>query len=91
MKIVHNKDLHNLYPSSCIIRVIKSRRTRNIARMGELKMVTKLSSGKLNGRVHSEDLGIDRRIILEWISGEKDEKLWIRFIWLRIGTSEGLL
>jgi len=35
----HNKELHNLYDSSNIIRVTKSRRIRwpgNVARMGEM-------------------------------------------------------
>jgi hypothetical protein len=38
-----------------------------------------------------EDLGIDGRIILKCISGKWGWKVWIEFIWLRIGTSGGLL
>jgi hypothetical protein len=38
-----------------------------------------------------EDLGVDRRIILEFILEKWDEKLRTRFIWLRIGTSGVLL
>jgi hypothetical protein len=38
-----------------------------------------------------EDLGIDGRTILEWILGKEGDKLWTGFIWLRIGTSGGLL
>jgi hypothetical protein len=37
---LHNKELHDLYSSSSIIRIIKSRRMRwagNVARMGEKK------------------------------------------------------
>jgi hypothetical protein len=37
---VHNEELHNLYSSPCIIRMIKSRRrrwVRNVARTGEEK------------------------------------------------------
>jgi hypothetical protein len=45
----------------------------------------------LKGRDHSEYLGIDGKIILEWILGKKGGKLWTGCIWLRIGTSGGLL
>jgi hypothetical protein len=37
-------------------------------------------------RDHSEDLSINRRIITKWILGKKVWRLWIRFIWLMIGT-----
>jgi hypothetical protein len=33
------------------------------------------------------NLGIDGRIILEWILKRMVEKLWTGFTWLRIGTS----
>jgi hypothetical protein len=46
----------------------------------------------LKGREHSEDLGIDKRIILELILDKCGWNVWwIGFIWLRIGTSGGLL
>jgi hypothetical protein len=41
----------------------------------------------LKGRDHSEDMGIDGKIILEWILEKCGGKLWLGFIWLRIGTS----
>jgi len=44
----------------------------------------------LKGRNHLEDLGIDGKIILEWMLG-KWGKAWIECIWLRIGTGGGLL
>jgi len=43
------------------------------------------------GRDHSEDLGVDRKVILEWILMKQGGKLWTGFIRLRIGTSGGLL
>jgi hypothetical protein len=45
----------------------------------------------LKGRDHSEDLGVDGRIILEWILGKYGEKVWDGCIWIRIGTSGELL
>jgi hypothetical protein len=39
----------------------------------------------LNGRKHSEDVGVDGRIILKWILGNSDLGVWIGFIWFRIG------
>jgi len=35
--------------------------------MGEMRNTYKISSENLKGRDHSEDLGVDRRIILEWM------------------------
>jgi hypothetical protein len=46
---------------------------------------------KVKGRDHSEDLGIDGRIILEGILGKEGGRLWHIFICLRIGTSGGIL
>jgi hypothetical protein len=45
----------------------------------------------LKGRDHLEDVGIDGRIILQRILGKQGGKLWIGCIWLRTGTSGGLL
>jgi hypothetical protein len=54
-------------------------------------MQTRFWSEDLNGRDYSEDPGIDGRIILEWILGKLDRKVWTGFIWLRIETSDELL
>jgi hypothetical protein len=45
----------------------------------------------LKGRDHLADLGVDGRIIAEWILGKQVGKVWTEFIWLRIGNSGGLL
>jgi hypothetical protein len=51
----------------------------------------RFSSENPKGRDHSEDLDVDGKIILEWILGKQSGKLWNGCIWLRIGTSSGLL
>jgi hypothetical protein len=45
----------------------------------------------MKGRDHSEDLSIDGNVMLKWIFGKQGERMWIGFIWLRIGASGGLL
>jgi hypothetical protein len=52
---------------------------------------TRFWLGNLKGRDHSEDLGIDGKIILEWIIERWGQKLSTALIWFRIGASGGLL
>jgi hypothetical protein len=64
---LHNDELHSLYSSPNIVRVIKSRRMRwagHVARMGEV--FTGFWMGSPKGRDHWEDLGVSRRITLNW-------------------------
>jgi hypothetical protein len=68
---------------------IKSRMmswTWHIARMGELR-----NAYKILFENHGEDLGVNGKIILEWIFGKWGGKLWTGCLWLRIWTSGGLL
>jgi hypothetical protein len=55
------------------------------------KCYTKFWSKNLKGRSYSEDLGADGNIILERILGKYCGKVWTGSIWLKIGTSDGLL
>jgi hypothetical protein len=58
---LHNEELHNLYSSSSIIRIIESRRMRwagHVARMGEKRNVYRMLVGKPEGK---RPLGRPRR------------------------------
>jgi hypothetical protein len=58
---LHNEELHNLYSSPSIIRIIKPRRMRwagHVARMGEKRSVYRLLVGKPEGK---RPLGRPRR------------------------------
>jgi hypothetical protein len=58
---LHNEELHDLYCSPSIIRIIKSRRMRwagHVARIGEKRNVYRLLVGKPEGR---RPLGRPRR------------------------------
>jgi hypothetical protein len=71
---LHNDELHSLYSSLNIVRVIKSRRMRwagHVERMGEgrVEVFTGFWLGGPKVRDHWEDLGVDGRITLRWTLG----------------------
>jgi hypothetical protein len=64
---LHNYELHSLYSSPNVVRVIKSRRLRwagHLARMGEGRGIYKIWLGGPKARDHWEDLGVGWRITL---------------------------
>jgi hypothetical protein len=64
---LHNDELHNLYSSPTIVRVIKSRRMRlegHVARTEE--GFGWFWFGGPKGCDHWEDIGVGRRITLRW-------------------------
>jgi hypothetical protein len=92
---LHNEELHDLYSSPNIVRVIKSRRKRwkeHVARMGKERGVYRVLVGKREGK---RPLGrpriILRRIILGWIFRKWDVGVWSGLGWLRIETGGGNL
>jgi hypothetical protein len=69
---LHNDELHILYSSPNIVRVIKLRRMRwagHVARMGEGRSVYRVLFGRPKARDHWEDLGVGGRITLKWTLG----------------------
>jgi hypothetical protein len=73
-KKLHNEELHNLYTSPSIIRIIKSRRMRwagHVAQMGEKRSMYRLLVGKPKGK---RPLGRPRR---RWIDNIKMDLLEI--------------
>jgi hypothetical protein len=67
---LHNEELHDLYSSPSIIRVVKSRRIRwagHIARMSEKRNAYRLLVGKSEGRSHWENQDVGGWKILGWI------------------------
>jgi hypothetical protein len=79
---LHNEELHNLYSSPSINRIIKSRRMRwvgHVARMGEKRNVYRLLVGKPEGK---RPLGRPRR---RWIDNIKMDLLeigWCGVDWI---------
>jgi hypothetical protein len=72
--VMHNEELHNLYSSPSIIRIMKPRRMRwagHVARMGEKRNVYRLLVGKAEGK---RPLGRPRR---RWIDNIKMDLLEI--------------
>jgi hypothetical protein len=93
-RILRNEELHNSYTSPNIIRAIKSVRMKwidHVANMGDMRNAYKILVGKPERKNHSGDLGEEGKIILEWILWKQGGSLCTVLIWLRIGTSSGLL
>jgi hypothetical protein len=89
-----NEELHDLCSSPSIIRIIKSRRMRwagHIARMGKKRNAYRSLVGKAEGE---RLIGRRKR---RWVDnirmdlGEVGGVMWAGLVWLRIGTSGGLL
>jgi hypothetical protein len=73
---LHNEELHNLYSSPSVIRIIKSRRMRwagHVARIREKRNVYRLLAGKPEGK---RPLGRPRR---RWIDNIKVDLFEIGF------------
>jgi hypothetical protein len=57
----------------------------------ETEMHIEFWFGNRRVRDHLKDIGVDGRIIFEWIFKKWDGEAWTGLIWLRIETGGGLL
>jgi hypothetical protein len=88
---LHNEELHNLYSSPNIIRMIKSRRMRwaeHVARMGETRNAYRILVGKPEGKIPlgrprrrwADNIKMDLREIgwdgRDWIELAQDKDQW---------------
>jgi hypothetical protein len=91
LRKLHNEELHNLYSSPSIIRIIKSRMMRwvgHVARMGEKRNVYRLLVGKPEGKgplgrprcrwIHNikMDLLEIGLNVVDWIDLAQDRCMW---------------
>jgi hypothetical protein len=68
---LHNEELHNLYSSPNLIRMIKSRRMRwagHVARLGETRNAYRILVGKPEGKIGWNGMG--------WIKLARDRDQW---------------
>jgi hypothetical protein len=75
-KKLHNKELHDLYSSPSITRIMKSRRMRwagHVARMGEQRIAYRLVVGKPEGK---SPLGRPRHRLVDDIRIDLGEVGW---------------
>jgi hypothetical protein len=91
---VHNEELHGLYCSPSIVRIIKTRRMRwagHVARLGEVRDAYNILVGRPEGRrplgrprCRWEDIKMDLREIgfgdVDWIHLAQDRDRWRVFV-----------
>jgi hypothetical protein len=93
-RVFYTVELHDLYSSHNIVRMIKSRRMRwvgDVALMGEGRVMYRILVGKAVGRDHLVDPGLEGNIIFTRIFRMWDVGVWIGLSWLRIETGGGQL
>jgi hypothetical protein len=91
---LHNDELHSLYSSPNIVRVIKSRRMRwagHVARTGDRRGVYRVLVGRPEWKRPRGRLCIGERITLIWTLGRWGSMGRTGFGWLRIGSIGELL
>jgi hypothetical protein len=93
-RILRNEELHDLYFSPSIIRMIKTRRMRwlgYVARMEKVGSRIGCWWENQRGRGRWEDQDVGGCIILGWILERWDGVMWTGLVRLEIGTGGELL
>jgi hypothetical protein len=91
---LHNEEPHNLYSSPSIIRIIRTKKMRwavHVVRMWQKRNACRILVGEPEGKRplrRSRCRWVDNT---KWILEKQDGIVWIGLIWLRVGTSGGLL
>jgi hypothetical protein len=91
---LHNEELHNLYSSPNIIRMIKSRRMRwagHVALMGEMWNAYRILVGEPEGKRPLGRQSCKWWTVFKWILERWDGMVGTGSNWLRIGATGGLL
>jgi hypothetical protein len=89
LRKLHNEELHDLYSSPNIVRVIKSRRMRwagHVARMGEERGMYRVLVGKPEGKRPLGRLRRRREDNIRMYLQELDVGVWTGLGWLKIET-----
>jgi hypothetical protein len=87
---LHNEELHNLYASPNVVRVIKTRRMRrtgHVARMEDTKYAWKVLIGKPEGK---RPLGRHRRRWEDNIRMDLREIRWVILDWMHLTQDRDL-
>jgi hypothetical protein len=87
---LHNDELHSLYSSLNIVRVIKSwtiRWAEHVVRVGKEEVFTEVWFEGPKRIEHWEDLGAGGRITLRWTLGRQGSMGRTGFSWLRIESN----
>jgi hypothetical protein len=93
----HNEELHDLYSSPIITKMIRSKRMRwdgHVTQSGEKRAAYKLLVGNPEGKRplrRQRCRGVDNNIKLDLQQRRWSGVVWCGLAWLRIGASGGLL